>query len=75
MFNMSVKRASSSHLCSQSPTMEEVSIVRFSRATLSLCIFVTLSCAACGWTLDDPPPYPDFGVGGEEADPNDQSEE
>ena len=75
MFQMSVKRSSSSHLCSQSPKMEEVLVTRSSRATLSLCILVALSCAACGWSLDDPPPYPDFGVSGEEADPNGQVEE
>ena len=42
---------------------------------IALSLSITLYASGCGWTLDDPPPYPDLGVGGEEAENNTSVEE
>ena len=42
---------------------------------IALFLSITLHASGCGWTLDDPPPYPDLGVGGEEAEDNTLVEE
>ena len=73
MRNRSTKRASSTHRGLSSGRSKRSSFFRFSR--LSLLAMLTVCCAACGWTLDDPPPYPDLGVGGEEAESTVQTEE